>query len=59
MESTRDLLKVIEPLQLQVDMLQANIVAIKNDLMRQSEQNSNEKNYFDEIDGYFNPGLTR
>tara|TARA_R110000796_G_scaffold124227_1_gene238663 strand:+ start:727 stop:906 length:180 start_codon:yes stop_codon:yes gene_type:complete len=59
MESTRDLLKVIEPLQLQVDMLQANIVAIKNDLMRQSEQNSNKKNYSDEIDGYFNPGLTR
>ncbi len=59
MENTRDLLKVIEPLQLQVDMLQANIAAIKNDLMRQSEQNSDKKNYFDEIDGYFNPGLTR
>ena len=64
MQSTKDLLRVIEPLQLQVDILQANIVAIKNDLIRQTEEKSNKTNYFDESDGYFssssfNPGLTR
>tara|TARA_R110000765_G_scaffold14215_2_gene41821 strand:+ start:3796 stop:3990 length:195 start_codon:yes stop_codon:yes gene_type:complete len=64
MQSTKDLLRVIEPLQLQVDILQANIVAIKNDLIRQTEEKSNKTNYFDEPDGYFssdyfNPGLTR
>jgi hypothetical protein len=64
MQSTKDLLSVIEPLQLQVDILQANIAAIKNDLIRRTEKKPNKANdgllpdaYFDS--GYFNPGLTR
>ena len=64
MQTTKDLLRVIEPLQLQVDILQANIAAIKNDLIRQTEEKSNKTNYFDESESYFssssfNPGLTR
>lgn len=64
MQTTKDWLRVIEPLQLQVDILQANIVAIKNDLIRRTEEKPNKTNYLDEPDGhsisdYFNPGLTR
>jgi len=64
MQTTKDWLKVIEPLQLQVDILQANIVAIKNDLIRRTEEKPNKTNYLPDghsisDDDYFNPGLTR